>query len=129
MRLSGAEQYSRESDRMKSAARGAVRGFHGVFFSGQTNTDIWSTELVSTTTQTDVVQQVMKVVNEVLTLEERDDLLDASFTDELSLSSLERMTLFIALEDEFERDIAQDDIEHIDSLRDVIEFIKTKIGA
>lgn len=84
---------------------------------------------MSTTTQTDVVQQVMKVVNEVLTLEERDDLLDASFTDELSLSSLERMTLFIALEDEFERDIAQDEIEHIDSLRDVIEFIKTKIGA
>lgn len=84
---------------------------------------------MSTTTQTDVVQQVMKVVDEVLTLEERDDLLDASFTDELSLSSLERMTLFIALEDEFERDIAQDEIEHIDSLRDVIEFIKTKIGA
>lgn len=84
---------------------------------------------MSTTTQTDVVQQVMKVVNEVLTLEERDDLLDASFTDELSLSSLERMTLFIALEDEFERDIVQDEIEHIDSLRDVIEFIKTKLGA
>lgn len=84
---------------------------------------------MSTTTQTDVEQQVMKVVDEVLTLEQRDDLLDASFTDDLSLSSLERMTLFIALEDEFERDIAQDEIEHIDSLRDVIEFIKTKLGA
>lgn len=79
--------------------------------------------------QTDVEQQVMKVVGEVLTLEERHDLLDASFTDELSLSSLERMTLFIALEDEFEHDISQDEIEHIDSLRDVIQFIKTKLGA
>lgn len=84
---------------------------------------------MSATIQPHVEQQVMKVVNEVLTLEERDDLLDASFTDDLSLSSLERMTLFIALEDEFEHDIAQDEIEHIDSLRDVIEFIKTKLGA
>lgn len=77
--------------------------------------------------QQDLEQQVLKVVHEVLTLDERDDLIDASFREDLSLSSLERMTLFIALEDEFQRDIAQDKVEHIDSIRGVIEFIGTTL--
>ena len=77
--------------------------------------------------QSDLEQQVMKVVHEVLTLDERDDLIDASFREDLSLSSLERMTLFIALEDEFQRDIAQDKVEHIDTIRGVIDFIGTTL--
>lgn len=77
---------------------------------------------------TEIEQQVMNVVNEVLTLEPRDNLLDASFGDDLSLSSLERMTLFIALEDEFGQDISQDEIEDIDSLRGVIQFVEMKVG-
>lgn len=72
----------------------------------------------------DLEQQVMNVANEVLTLERHENLLDASFSDELSLSSLERMTLFIALEDEFGYDISQKAVEHIDSFRGVIEFIE-----
>ena len=80
------------------------------------------------TKQQDLEQQVLNVVHEVLTLEQRDNLLDASLTDDLSLSSLERMTLFIALEDEFDRSIPQEEVEHIDSIRGVIEFIETKLG-
>lgn len=76
----------------------------------------------------EIEQQVMTVVNEVLTLEPRDDLLDASFGDDLSLSSLERMTLFIALEDEFGHDISQDEVQEIDSLRGVIQFVEMKVG-
>ncbi|MDZ7839245.1 MAG: phosphopantetheine-binding protein [Gammaproteobacteria bacterium] len=76
----------------------------------------------------EIQQQVMNVVNEVLTLEPRDDLLDASFGDDLSLSSLERMTLFIALEDEFGHDISQDEVEDIDTLRGVIQFVELKVG-
>jgi len=75
------------------------------------------------TPQTDLEQKVMSVAHEVLTLDERDDLLDASFTDDLSLSSLERMTLFIALEDEFELSIPQEDVADIDSIRGIIKFI------
>lgn len=70
----------------------------------------------------------MSVANEVLTLQQHEDLLSASFRDELSLTSLERMTLFIALEDEFGYDIAQDEVETIDSLREVIEFVQRKFG-
>lgn len=69
----------------------------------------------------------MSVVHEVLTIEPCDNLLDASFSDDLSLSSLERMTLFIALEDEFERSIPQEEVEHIDTVRGVVEFIQTKL--
>lgn len=78
------------------------------------------------TTQQDLEQKVMNVVYEVLTLEERDDIREASFTDDLSLSSLERMTLFIALEDEFERTISQEEVENIDNIQQVIDFIDAK---
>jgi len=77
----------------------------------------------------DLQQKVMSVAGEVLTLEKRDDLLDASFSDDLSLSSLERMTLFIALEDEFGYDISQKDVEHIDNFRGVIQFIESSGAA
>lgn len=78
------------------------------------------------TTQQNLEQKVMNVVYEVLTLEERDDIREASFTDDLSLSSLERMTLFIALEDEFERTISQEEVENIDNIQQVIDFIDAK---
>lgn len=78
--------------------------------------------------QSNLEQKVIGVVHEVLTLEQRDDLLDASFANDLSLSSLERMTLFIALEDEFQSDIPQEEVEHIDSIRGIIEFVQTKFG-
>lgn len=74
-------------------------------------------------------RQVLAVAHEVLTLEQRRDLLDASLTDDLDLSSLDRMTLFIALEDEFELSIPQGDVEHIDSIRGIVEFILTKLDS
>jgi len=77
----------------------------------------------------DLKEKVMNVVNDVLTLPQRDDLLDASFRDDLAMTSLERMTLFIALEDEFERTIPQEEVEDIDSLREVVEFIEARLGA
>lgn len=67
------------------------------------------------------------MIHEVLNVERRDDLLDASLRDDLTLSSLERMTLFIALEDEFGLDIPQEEVEDIDSIRDIIEFVETKL--
>lgn len=80
------------------------------------------------TIQQDLERKVLNVVNEVLTVEQRDDLLDASFSDDLSLTSLERMTIFIALEDEFERTIPQEEVEHIDSIRGVVEFLQSRLG-
>lgn len=80
------------------------------------------------TIQQDLEQKVLNVVNEVLTVEQRDDLLDASFSDDLSLTSLERMTIFIALEDEFEHTIPQEEVEYIDSIRGVVEFIQSRLG-
>lgn len=68
----------------------------------------------------------MDVVYEVLTIEERDDIREVSFTNDLALSSLERMTLFIALEDEFERTISQEEVESLDTIQQVIEFIGAK---
>lgn len=68
----------------------------------------------------------MNVVYEVLTIEERDNIREASFTSDLALSSLERMTLFIALEDEFERTISQEEVEGLDTIQQVIEFIGAK---
>ncbi len=84
-----------------------------------------ATERQSTRT---VADRVIAVAKEVLTEEDDSRLLDASLRNELAMSSLERLTLFVALEDEFQRNIAQEEVEGIDTIRDVIAFIEGKLA-
>jgi acyl carrier protein len=50
-----------------------------------------------------VQQRVLKIVSEVLNRKESEIRLDASLHDDLQVSSLDQMTLYIAFEDEFQR--------------------------
>ena len=47
----------------------------------------------------------------------------------MALTSLERMTLFIALEDEFDRTIPQQDVEALKTIGEVVDFIEEKVAA
>jgi acyl carrier protein len=77
-------------------------------------------------TQNDVQQRVLKVVAEVLNKKETEINLDASLRDDLHLDSLQQMTLFIVLEDEFKRTIPPEEVTGLSTVRNVIEFIKKK---
>lgn len=73
-----------------------------------------------------VQQRVLKVISEVLNRKDNEIQLDVSLRDELQLDSLAQMTLFIALEDEFQRSIPPEEAEGLVTVKDVVEFIQRK---
>ena len=75
----------------------------------------------------DVEQRVRKVIAEVLRRQENEIRLDASLRDDLNLDSLNQMTLFMLLEDEFERTMTPDEVTGIFTVKDIIDFIDRKM--
>lgn len=73
-----------------------------------------------------VQQRVLRVISEVLNRKENEIQLNLSLRDELQLDSLGQMTLFIALEDEFQQSIPPEEAEGLATIKDVIEFIERK---
>jgi len=75
----------------------------------------------------DVQQRVLKVIADVLQRKENEIALDASLRDDLNLDSLNQMTLFMLLEDEFERTMTPDEVTGIVTVKDIIGFIARKM--
>jgi acyl carrier protein len=76
---------------------------------------------------TDVQQRVIKAIAEVLERTEEEIRLDASLRDDLAFDSLKQMTLFILLEDEFQRTITPDEVLGVVTVKDIIDFIDKKL--
>jgi acyl carrier protein len=76
---------------------------------------------------TEVEQRVRKAIAEVLERNEEEIRLDASLRDDLGFNSLQQMTLFILLEDEFQRTMPPEDLIGIATVNDIIEFIDKKL--
>lgn len=73
-------------------------------------------------------QKVVSVVSELSAIDVEKLSMDLSIRDDIAPSSLDRVTLFMALEDEFSRSIAEDELEDIDTLQDLISFVERKAG-
>jgi acyl carrier protein len=73
--------------------------------------------------------RVLRVVQEVLGLDDEPSDLDLSISKELALDSLDQLSLFMALEDEFGGRIREEDAERIHTLRDVVEHVRNRMNA
>lgn len=71
-------------------------------------------------------QRVIKVISDVSDKKEDEIRLDASIRNDLQLDSLQQMTFFIALEDEFQRSIPPEEVEGLVTIKDVIDFVERK---
>ena len=74
-----------------------------------------------------VQQRVLKVIAEILNRKESEIRLDATLREDLQASSLDQMTLFIALEDEFQRTIPQEEVTDLRTVKDIVDFIHKKL--
>lgn len=72
-------------------------------------------------------QRVIKVISDVLDKMEGEIRLDTSLRSDLQLDSLQQMTLFIALEDEFQRSIPPEEVEGLVTVNDVVDFVERKM--
>ncbi|HES75696.1 MAG: acyl carrier protein [Halothiobacillaceae bacterium] len=71
-----------------------------------------------------IEERVKKIVVEQLGVKEEDVTVDASFVDDLGADSLDTVELVMALEEEFECEIPDEDAEKITTVQQAVEFIK-----
>ncbi len=71
-------------------------------------------------------QKVISVVSEVSAINVSELGMSLSIREDIAPTSLDRVTLFMALEDEFSRSIAEDELEDINTLQDLIGFVEQK---
>jgi acyl carrier protein len=76
-----------------------------------------------------IEEQVKSIVAEQLGVKEEEVTAAASFVDDLGADSLDTVELVMALEEEFETEIPDDDAEKITTVQEAINFIKARSDA
>jgi acyl carrier protein len=72
----------------------------------------------------DVLDRVKRIVVDRLGVDESEVTLEASFKENLGADSLDVVELVMELEDEFDIEISDEDAEKINTVGDVINYIK-----
>ena len=72
-------------------------------------------------------ERVVKTLADVLSRKPEDIQLSAKLAEELKMDSLQRMTLFILLEDEFEHVIAPEQVTEIRTVQEIVDFITERL--
>jgi len=71
----------------------------------------------------DIAKRVKEIVAEQLGVETAQVVPEASFMDDLGADSLDTVELVMALEEEFDLEIPDEDAEKIQTVNDAIEYI------
>ncbi|MFO7815096.1 MAG: acyl carrier protein [Halanaerobiales bacterium] len=72
----------------------------------------------------EVFDRIVKVVSEELAISEEEITKDASFIDDLGADSLDVVELIMALEEEFDIEIPDEDAEEIATVSDAVDYIE-----
>ena len=71
-------------------------------------------------------EKVIKLVMEQLDVTREQCVLEASFIDDLGADSLDIVELLMEMEEAFGVEIADEELEKISTIKDVIDFLKQK---
>jgi len=77
----------------------------------------------------DIEQRVKKIVSEQLGVNEADVKIDSSFVDDLGADSLDTVELVMALEEEFECEIPDEEAEKITTVKQAVDYINANLKA
>ena len=75
-----------------------------------------------------VEERVKKIVVEQLGVKEDEITAEASFVDDLGADSLDTVELVMALEEEFETEIPDEDAEKITTVKQAVDYVNAHIG-
>ena len=75
-----------------------------------------------------VEEKVKKIICEQLNVSEDDVVPEASFVDDLGADSLDQVELIMAMEEEFDVSIPDEDAEKIGTVQDAISYIEKAIA-
>ncbi|MEQ3697027.1 MAG: acyl carrier protein [Pseudomonadales bacterium] len=74
-----------------------------------------------------IVDRVVKIVAEQLNVKEDEVTLDASFVEDLGADSLDTVELVMALEEEFDTEIPDDEAEKITTVQLAVDYINANL--
>lgn len=75
-----------------------------------------------------IEERVKKIIIEQLGVKEEEVTNEASFVDDLGADSLDTVELVMALEEEFECEIPDEDAEKITTVQEAIDYIKKHLS-
>lgn len=75
-----------------------------------------------------IFEKVQKILVDQLGVSHEDVTADASFVEDLGADSLDVVELVMALEEEFDLKISDEDAEKIVTVRDAVEYIQNQQG-
>lgn len=76
----------------------------------------------------EVEAKVKKIIVEQLDVSEDDVVLTASFVDDLGADSLDQVELIMAMEEEFDISIPDEDAEKIATVQDAVDYINNALN-
>ncbi|MEK9748142.1 MAG: acyl carrier protein [Pseudomonadales bacterium] len=74
-----------------------------------------------------IVERVTKLVCEQLGVKEDEVTLEASFVEDLGADSLDTVELVMALEEEFETEIPDEEAEKITTVKEAVDYIEAHL--
>ncbi len=75
-----------------------------------------------------IAEKIKEIICEQLDVSEEDVVPKASFVDDLGADSLDQVELIMAMEEEFEISISDEDAEKIATVEDAVNYINTVLG-
>jgi acyl carrier protein len=75
-----------------------------------------------------IEQRVKKIVAEQLGVNEAEVKIDSSFVDDLGADSLDTVELVMALEEEFECEIPDEDAEKITTVQQAVDYVNAHLN-
>lgn len=73
-----------------------------------------------------MLEKLKEIIAERLSVDAEEVELNTSFKDDLGADSLDLFELVMALEDEFDVEIPADELSNINTVNDVVEYLKAK---
>jgi acyl carrier protein len=87
-----------------------------------------ATETIDTAKQERIFTKVRTVIAEQLGFGDVQITLEAKFVEDLGADSLDLVELTMAVEEEFEVDITDDDLENIHTVRELVSLLTKKVS-
>jgi acyl carrier protein len=81
----------------------------------------------NTATAKEISERIFTVISEVSGLDPEDLDPAMSITDDIAPSSIDRVTLFMALEDEFGASIPENEVRGITTLKELLDFVMDRV--
>lgn len=75
-----------------------------------------------------IFDKVRQIISDQFNISEDEVTLSTSFTDDLNADSLDVFQVIMAIEEEFEMEISNDEAEKVSTVGDVVEYIKQEKG-